>query len=135
MKPKLILCLALVLSGGLCGCSTNAQHSGQTASSSLTNDVSWWNALDEIDRHYWLWETNTSIPPRLSKVVLAIYPCLTNGYANPQPKDIAGWFYPIIILGETHDTVTVSVLRPYLNGNMKPKLILCLALVLSGGFQ
>jgi hypothetical protein len=28
MKPKLILCLALVLSGGLFGCSTTASHSG-----------------------------------------------------------------------------------------------------------
>jgi hypothetical protein len=31
MKPKLILCLALVLSGGLFGCSTNGQHSTSVA--------------------------------------------------------------------------------------------------------
>ena len=34
MKPKLILCLALVLSGGLFGCSTTDSRSGQTASTS-----------------------------------------------------------------------------------------------------
>jgi hypothetical protein len=138
MKSKLILCLALVLSGGLFGCSTDSPPDDRNVNDGfqletevsvvekaasnatlpveglMTNDDSWWNALDELDRHYWLWATNTSIPPRLSKVVLAIYPFLTNGYANPQPKDIAGWFYPIIILGKTHDPAMASVLRPYL---------------------
>jgi hypothetical protein len=37
MKPKLILCLALVLSGGLFGCSTSSQNS---TSSGLTCEVS-----------------------------------------------------------------------------------------------
>ena len=30
MNPKLLLCLALVLSGGLAGCSTTASHSSRT---------------------------------------------------------------------------------------------------------
>jgi hypothetical protein len=138
MKPKLILCLALVLSGGLFGCSTDlppdernvndgfqleteinvvekaASNTTLSIEGLTTNDNSWWNALDKLDRHYWLWATNTSIPPRLSKVVLAIYPSLTNGYANPQPEVGGGWFYPITILGKTHDPVMASVLRPYL---------------------
>jgi hypothetical protein len=60
MKPKLILCLALVLSGGLFGCATTDSRSGQTASSSNNPKPSFesvqkmfeqndWQSLEKVD--------------------------------------------------------------------------------------
>jgi hypothetical protein len=135
MKPKLFLCLALVLCGGFIdsfadsfGTRDDFQleteiHIVEKAASdaalpvaSWTNGVPWIamdNALGELDRHYSLWATNASIPPRLSKAVLTIFPSLTNASVNPQLKGQM-WCNAIWMLGESHDPAMVSVLRPYL---------------------
>ena len=52
------------------------------------NQISWVvieRALDVLDRHCSVWETNASIPPRLSKVVLTMFPSLTR---VPRPARI-----------------------------------------------
>jgi hypothetical protein len=71
------------------------------------------NALSVLDRHYSLWATNTTIPPRLSKAVLTIFPSLTNATVTPQLKGQM-WCNAVWMLGESHDPAMVSVLRPYL---------------------
>jgi hypothetical protein len=145
MKPKLILCLALVLSSGLFGCSTtnsrlqnanghdaNANDDFQletqidlvekAALDSALPDTNWTNkapcfvlndALDELERHHWLWATNPSIPPRLSRAVLTVFPSLTNASIDPRPGD-QWWCNAMQMLGKTHDRAMINVLRPYL---------------------
>jgi hypothetical protein len=61
MKSKLLLCLALVLSGGLFGCSTNAPYSDQTALATSSNskpsfesvqrmfEQKDWKSLEKVD--------------------------------------------------------------------------------------
>jgi hypothetical protein len=139
MKSKFVLCLGLVLGGGLFGPFTDSfadgiytndgfqmepeinlvEKAGLDATlpaTSWTNEVPWIvmdNALGELDRHYSLWATNTTIPPRLSKAVLTIFPSLSSASVNPQLKGLM-WCNAVRMLGESHDPAMVSVLRPYL---------------------
>jgi hypothetical protein len=142
MKPKPLLCLALVLSGGLFGCFTNsfaddvndgfkleteinlvekAALDAALPATSWTNGDPWIamdNALGEIDRHYSLWATNTSIPARLSKAVLTIFPSLTNAsMPGPQPGNQM-WCNAVNMLAQSHDLAMIAVLRPFLKNKV-----------------
>jgi len=77
MKPKLILCLALVLSGGLFGCSSIG---GQTPYSEVTNAINDadWSALRKLttpemtaNRYISLWESEarSNNPIHVAKLV------------------------------------------------------------------
>lgn len=72
------------------------------------------NSLDVLDRHYSVWEINTSIPPRLSKVVLTMFPSLTRDSApGPHPGEQM-WCNAVAMLAKTHDLAMIAVLRPFL---------------------
>jgi hypothetical protein len=140
MKPKTVLCLALVLGCGFrdsfadgVGTSDGFQleieiHIVEQAAldalspvASWTNGVPWFamdNAIGEIDRHYSLWSTNTSIPPRLSKAVLTIFPSLTNiSMPGPQPGNQM-WCNAVSMLAGSHDLAMIAVLRPFLKNKV-----------------
>ncbi len=77
-----------------------------------------WNVVDHalavLDRHHSVWETNTAIPPRLSKAVLAMFPSLTNtAVSGPRPGEQM-WCYALQMLAKTHDSEMIPVLRPFL---------------------
>ncbi len=94
----------------------NASTATTVYKAAAPKQVSWIvieNALSVLDRHYSLWATNTTIPPRLSKSVLTIFPSLTNTSVNPQLKGQM-WCNAVWMLSESHDPAMVSVLRPYL---------------------
>jgi hypothetical protein len=76
------------------------------------------DALRVLDRHYSVWATNASIPPRLSKAALRLFPSLTN-IARPSPK--AGdqmWCNAVGMLAKTHDPAMIEVLRPFLKNKV-----------------
>jgi hypothetical protein len=85
VKPKLILCLALVLSGGLFGCSTAFCNSGAVAKVKLkfvkvdseeTNSQNGYgkNAVDGDPNTYWhtQWQSNT--PPLPHEIIIELIP-------------------------------------------------------------
>jgi hypothetical protein len=73
-----------------------------------------YDALDVLDRHYSAWATNTSIPPRLSKAVLMLFPSLANA-ARPSPKPgDQMWCNAVGMLAQTRDAGMIAVIRPFL---------------------
>lgn len=84
---------------------------------SLVEKTTSWMVLDDalsvLDQHYIVWTNDPSIPPRLSKAVLTLFPSLTNASVNPRLKGLM-WCNAVRMLGESHDPAMVSLLRPYL---------------------
>jgi hypothetical protein len=70
--------------------------------------------LEVLDLHYSVWATNASIPPRLSKAVLMLFPSLTNAIQpSPKPGDQI-WCNAVGMLAKTHDAGMIAVIRPFL---------------------
>jgi hypothetical protein len=95
----------------------NASTAALVYKEDAPKQVSWVvidNALAVLDRHYSVWATNASIPPRLSAVVLTMFPSLTNAILlGPRPGNQM-WCNAVRMLSETHDPTMIAVLRPYL---------------------
>ncbi len=96
---------------------TNAPNVALVYESGAPRRVSWIainNALAVLDRHHSVWTKDASIPPRLSAVVLTIFPSLTSAsLAGPRPGDQM-WCNAVNMLAQTHDSEMLAVLRPYL---------------------
>lgn len=72
------------------------------------------NALDVLDRHHSAWAGNASIPPRLSKAVLTLFPSFTDS-AKPNPTPGNQMCCNVVrLLALTHDRAMIAVLRPLL---------------------
>ncbi len=93
------------------GSDSTSQHT------SKSKDAPWMvmdRAFSVLNRHYSVWATNASIPPRLSKAVLTTFPSLTNAaMPGPHPGDQM-WCNAINMLAQTHNLAMVTVLRPFL---------------------
>jgi hypothetical protein len=85
MKPKIILCLVLVLSGGLFGCSTAARHSITLAKVELkfvkvdseeTNGQNGYgkNAVDGDPNTYWHTQWQSNSPPLPHEIIIELIP-------------------------------------------------------------
>jgi hypothetical protein len=69
--------------------------------------------MDLLGRHYSSWAKDATIPPRLSKAVLAHHPSLSRnatgaGASSADPR------YALGLLGQTHDPTMIPLLRPFL---------------------
>jgi hypothetical protein len=72
------------------------------------------NALDVLERHHSVWAGDASIPPRLSKAVLTLFPSFKDtAKPNPPPGDQM-WCNVVRMLAQTHDRAMIAVLRPFL---------------------
>jgi hypothetical protein len=95
----------------------NASTAALVYRADVPKPVSWVvidNALAVLDRHYSVWATDASIPPRLSAVVLTMFPSLTNAsLSGPRPGDQM-WCNAVRMLSESHDRKMLAVLRPLL---------------------
>jgi len=85
---------------------------------SLVKKTAFWIVMDDalsvLDQHYAVWARDASIPPRLSKPVLRMFPSLTNAsLSGLQPGDQM-WCNAVQMLAKTHDTAMLAVLRPFL---------------------
>jgi len=91
MKPKLVLCLALVLSGGLFGCSTVAQHNCDVESSDAASiqklkvvevdseeiygqNGRGKNAVDGDPNTYWHTQWQSNSPPLPHEIIIELIP-------------------------------------------------------------
>jgi hypothetical protein len=72
------------------------------------------NALAVLDRHHSVWATDASIPPRLSKAVLTVFPSIKDvSLSGPHPGEQM-WCNAVRLLAKTHDSEMIAVLRPFL---------------------
>jgi hypothetical protein len=95
----------------------NASTAALVYRADAPTSVSWVvidNALAVLDRHYSVWSTNASIPPRLSAVVLTMFPSLTNASLSDPRPGTQMWCNAVRMLSESHDRKMFAVLRPFL---------------------
>ena len=72
------------------------------------------NALSVLDQHHAVWAGDASIPPRLSKALLTMFPSLTNtSLSGPRPGEQM-WCNAVQMLAKTRDSAMLVVLRPFL---------------------
>ncbi len=74
------------------------------------------NALEIMDRHYSDWAKDATIPPRLSKAVLRVFPTLLEAVQSSvvMRPGLDNWYKSLTTLAETHDEAMVTVIRPFL---------------------
>jgi hypothetical protein len=73
-----------------------------------------YHVLRVLDRHHEKWPHDPSIPPRLSRAVLAILPGLVDPKQDPRPGEQLH-SNAMSMLSMTRDPAMVAVLRPFLD--------------------